>query len=184
MPLSAPNPTRRSEGSRRIARCGGECIHIDTSFAGRAYVPGFFILPNNSPYGTVDALYSRRKVGQQVIRGTEQPELVLRELLRDEKMVLEKKKLGVGECFGQAALMSMHKHAITAVATEESEVIVLSRHALNQLRHEDLALFALLMMNIARELARRLRLTDEMLIRSLHPQEVKPAQEPCPCAGS
>jgi len=81
-------------------------------------------------------------------------------------VTIQKKKLGVGECFGQVALMSMQSHVISAVAAERSEIIVLSRRALHQLRHEDIELFALLMMNIARELARRLVFTDKMLLDS------------------
>ena len=88
--------------------------------------------------------------------------------------VIEKKRLGVGECFGQVALMSIHQHTISAVALEDSEIIVFSKRLLHQLHHEDIELFALLMMNIARELARRLQYTDAMLIKSLHtPEENK-----------
>ena len=76
-------------------------------------------------------------------------------------------ELGVGECFGEASIMSMHKHTADAVAKEESEVMVLSRRALIELRHENIDLFALLMMNIARELARRLHGTDELLLHYL-----------------
>jgi CRP-like cAMP-binding protein len=89
-------------------------------------------------------------------------------LLPDEEEAIHMKQLQVGECFGEASLMSMHQHTASAVALEPSEVIGLSRHALNQLRHEDLELFALLMMNLTRELARRLRDADNTLIRCLH----------------
>jgi CRP-like cAMP-binding protein len=65
----------------------------------------------------------------------------------------------------------MNRHALTAVVFEDSEIIVLSRRALIQLKHEDLELFALLVMNIARELARRLMLTDAMLLHAMHKQE-------------
>jgi len=88
-----------------------------------------------------------------------------------EEVTIQKKKLGVGECFGQVALMSMQPHAVSALAGETSEIIVLSRRALHQLRHEDIELFALLMMNIARELARRLIFTDNMLLDSYHDDE-------------
>lgn len=84
--------------------------------------------------------------------------------ITDNDVIIHKHELRVGECFGEASLMSMHKHTATAVAAERSEIIVLSRHALIQLRHEDIDLFALLMMNLARELARRLYLTDQMLL--------------------
>ena len=60
--------------------------------------------------------------------------------------------------------MGMRKHTATAVAVEDSHVLVLSWQALLRLRKEDTQLFSLLMLNIARELARRLELTDEILL--------------------
>jgi CRP-like cAMP-binding protein len=56
----------------------------------------------------------------------------------------------------------------TAIAVEDSEVMVLSRQALLGLRNEDIELFALLMMNVAREIARRLKLTDDILLHYMH----------------
>ena len=73
------------------------------------------------------------------------------------------KELDPGECFGEASLMSMQRHSASVIALEDSEVIGISRHSLISLQHEDLALFALLMMNIARELARRLKFTDDVI---------------------
>ena len=99
--------------------------------------------------------------------------------ITDQEVVLHKKELGVGECFGEASLMSMHAHTATAVAAEDTEIIVLSRHALNQLRHEDPALFSLLLINIARELARRLKTTDDILLHYLHDNN-KAASKPRP----
>lgn len=86
--------------------------------------------------------------------------------LVENSMIIHKHSIEVGECCGEASLMSMHKHTATAIAAVESEVMVLSRHALIGLKHEDLQLFALLMMNLARELARRLYITDQMLIEA------------------
>ena len=84
--------------------------------------------------------------------------------LTEHEVTLHKHELQVGECFGEASLMSMHKHTSTATAGMESELLVLSRKALIDLKHENVTLFALLMMNLARELARRLYLTDQMLL--------------------
>jgi len=89
-------------------------------------------------------------------------------LITDGELVIQKKELGVGESFGEASLMSMHTHTATAVAAEKSEIIVLSRHAMNLLRHEDPGLFSLLLINIARELARRLKMTDDILLHYMH----------------
>jgi CRP/FNR family cyclic AMP-dependent transcriptional regulator len=86
-------------------------------------------------------------------------------LIVEHGLALQKKTLTAGDCFGEASLMSMQRHAATAIAREDSDVIVLSKRALLRLQKEDAALFSLLMMNIARELARRLRLTDDILLR-------------------
>ncbi len=91
--------------------------------------------------------------------------------ITDGEIVLEKKTLTVGDCFGLASLMAMHRHTATAVALEPSEVIVLSRSGLIRLQKEDCRLFSLLMMNVSRELARRLKLTDELLLKHLRPAE-------------
>ena len=84
--------------------------------------------------------------------------------IAENEVMIHKHALCVGECFGEASFMSMHKHTSTAIAAEESEVLVLCRNALIHLKHEDIELFALLMMNLARELARRLYITDQMLL--------------------
>ena len=89
----------------------------------------------------------------------------------DKEATIRKKKLGVGECFGQVAVMSIHQHTVSAVAAEDTQFIVLSKHALHQLHHEDVELFALLMMNIARELARRLQFMDSLLLEAIHAHE-------------
>ena len=84
--------------------------------------------------------------------------------LAEKDVIIHKHALQVGECFGEASLMSMHKHTSTASAALDSEIMVLSRKALIDLKHDDVELFALLMMNLARELARRLYITDRMLL--------------------
>ena len=89
-------------------------------------------------------------------------------LIAKQEVLLKKKTLATGDCFGEASLMAMHTHTATAIALEDSEVMVLSRQALLQLRKEDNQLFSLLIMNIARELARRLELTDEILLHYIH----------------
>ena len=92
-------------------------------------------------------------------------------IISDGEVTVEKKVLGPGECFGQVSLMSMHHHTATAKAEEDCVVVGLSRHALIEMKKEDIALFALLMMNVARELARRLMLTDNLLLHYVHTHE-------------
>ncbi len=82
-----------------------------------------------------------------------------------QDVTVEKETVMAGGCFGVAPLMAMQTHMVTAIAAEDSEVMVLSRQALLGLRHEDIDLFAALMMNIAKDIARRLKLTDDILLR-------------------
>jgi CRP/FNR family cyclic AMP-dependent transcriptional regulator len=92
-------------------------------------------------------------------------------LITEQGVVLKKKTLTTGDCFGEASLMGMRKHTATAVAVEDSDALVLSWQALLRLRKEDSQLFSFLMMNIARELARRLELTDEILLHYIRTHE-------------
>lgn len=78
--------------------------------------------------------------------------------------VVERETLTTGSCFGVGALMALETQAVSAIAVEESEVLALSRQSLFELRHEDIHLFALLMMNIAREIARKLKSADTMIL--------------------
>jgi hypothetical protein len=48
---------------------------------------------------------------------------------------------------------------------------VFSKKLLNELHHGNSALFALLLLNISRELARRLQFTDDMLLKAVHGQD-------------
>jgi CRP-like cAMP-binding protein len=88
--------------------------------------------------------------------------------ISDRDTIVDKEILSTGGCFGVAALMAMETHMGTAIAREDCEVMVLSRQSILELRHEDIHLFALLVMNIAREIARRLRLTDDILLLYAH----------------
>jgi CRP-like cAMP-binding protein len=115
------------------------------------------------------------KKGEYIFRKGDQPSHIyivkkgrIDLFISDRDTVIEKETLTVGGCFGVASLMAMATHMGTAIAREDSEILVLSRQSLLELRHEDIHLFALLMMNIAREIARRLKLTDDILLNYAH----------------
>ncbi len=112
------------------------------------------------------------KKGEYIFRKGEQPTHVyvvksgrVDLIASHERVSILKESTTTGAAFGIAALMAMQPHMVTAVAVEDTEIMVLSRQALLELSHEDAKLFALLMMNIAREIARRLKATDDMLLR-------------------
>ncbi len=76
------------------------------------------------------------------------------------------KFLGPGDSFGEMALMDMHDRSATVTAVEDCETLELDRHVLMQLYEHDLEQFALIQMNIAREMCRRLRLADDQLFQA------------------
>lgn len=127
-----------------------------------------------------EKIYKRLEIGrfakgEYIIRKGEQPTHIylvksgaVDLVTSDEDVVVHKETIIEGGSFGVAALMAVQTSTISALAVEDSEVIVMSRKSLLDLRHDDLELFALLMMNVARELARKLILTDDMLLRHVH----------------
>jgi CRP-like cAMP-binding protein len=104
--------------------------------------------------------------------------------ISDEQTVVDKKELGVGECFGEVSLIAMHRHTTTALVIEDCELVALSRHALIQVQQQDIALFALLMMNLARELARRIMLADNLCLLYSHRLQATPPSIKEPQRGS
>ena len=77
---------------------------------------------------------------------------------------IELMEFGPGSCIGEASVIGIQMHSASAVVIEDTTVMVLKRQLLMQLFEEDKALFSLLILNIARELARRLHHTDEVLL--------------------
>ncbi|MFH1614244.1 MAG: cyclic nucleotide-binding domain-containing protein [Planctomycetota bacterium] len=69
-----------------------------------------------------------------------------------------------GHCFGEASVIGIQPHEAAAIAMENTELIVLSSKTLLSLYKSDLELFSILILNIAREVCRRLYETDEILL--------------------
>ncbi len=72
-----------------------------------------------------------------------------------------------GDCFGEMALMDLHPRSASVRAVERCRAIEFGTAALHELYHRDAAQFALVQMNIGREVCRRLRATDDLLFRAL-----------------
>ena len=74
-------------------------------------------------------------------------------------------RFGPGDCFGEMALLDLHPRSATVVAVEPCRALSIGPDDLYALYHHDLESFALIQMNLAREMSRRLRVTDELLFR-------------------
>ncbi|MCK6423939.1 MAG: Crp/Fnr family transcriptional regulator [Burkholderiaceae bacterium] len=82
----------------------------------------------------------------------------------DHELLL--RTLGAGECFGEMALLDLSARSASVRAESDCLAIELSPGDLLRLFEHDAEQFALIQMNIARELSRRLRVTDELLFRA------------------
>jgi CRP/FNR family cyclic AMP-dependent transcriptional regulator len=71
-----------------------------------------------------------------------------------------------GDCFGEMALMDLFPRSASVRALENCKAIELTSDDLYRLFERDAEQFALIQMNIGREVCRRLRATDELLFQA------------------
>jgi CRP-like cAMP-binding protein len=82
---------------------------------------------------------------------------------REREFVLN--NLSPGDCFGEMALMDLAPRSASVRAETDCRSIEFSTDDLLRLYERDVEQFALVQMNIGREVCRRLRATDELLFR-------------------
>ena len=73
--------------------------------------------------------------------------------------------LSQGDCFGEMALMDLQPRSASIRAAVDCQAIELLPDALYRLYERDLEQFALIQMNMGREVCRRLRQADEVIFR-------------------
>lgn len=76
------------------------------------------------------------------------------------------RNLGVGDCFGEMALLDLIPRSASVRAETDCRAIELTPDNLYRLFKHDAPQFATIQMNIGRELSRRLRITDDLLFRA------------------
>ncbi|MGE9295642.1 MAG: cyclic nucleotide-binding domain-containing protein [Puniceicoccales bacterium] len=81
---------------------------------------------------------------------------------RGEQMFY-KRDFRAGDSFGEAAMLSLVNNTATFIAAEPCELLVISNKGLRSLHKQKPEVFSLVILNIARDLARKLQYTDEML---------------------
>lgn len=74
--------------------------------------------------------------------------------------------LHAGDCFGEVALMDFCRRSASVMADEDCLAIELTARDLLEVARKDLEQFAMIYMNMGRELCRRLRDADERLFRA------------------
>jgi CRP/FNR family cyclic AMP-dependent transcriptional regulator len=74
-------------------------------------------------------------------------------------------RLHAGDCFGEMALMDFMPRSATVRADEDCQALLLGSEDLYRLCKHDLEQFALIQMNMGREVSRRLRQVDDELFR-------------------
>jgi CRP-like cAMP-binding protein len=74
--------------------------------------------------------------------------------------------LGAGDCFGEMALLDLFPRSASVRALEDCRAMALTSAHLFRLFEHSAEPFALIQMNIAREMSRRLRASDEQLFRA------------------
>jgi CRP/FNR family cyclic AMP-dependent transcriptional regulator len=85
-------------------------------------------------------------------------------------------RLAAGDCFGEMALMDLFPRSASVRAEQDCSAIELAASDLLRLFEHDAEQFALIQMNIGREISRRLRTTDELLFRaSMGETDTQPA---------
>jgi len=75
-------------------------------------------------------------------------------------------EMGPGDCFGEVALLDLGTRSGSVRALEDCAALELSARALHALAAEHMDQFALVYMNLGREVSRRLRRADERLFRA------------------
>ena len=102
------------------------------------------------PGGSAFVLESGRALAVKAFRGSEVPLL----------------EMGPGDCFGEVALLDLGPRSGSVRALEDCAALELTARALHGLSKAHVDQFALIYMNLGRELSRRLRRADERLFRA------------------
>ncbi len=74
-------------------------------------------------------------------------------------------QLQAGDCFGEMSLIDFQSRSASVIADSDCEAIEIPNRVLRALYQHDLEQYAIIMMNLGREVSRRLRRTDDKLFR-------------------
>lgn len=69
-----------------------------------------------------------------------------------------------GSCIGEESVIGIQPHTLSAVAVGDVELAVIPKNSFLNFYHTDKDLFCLLILNVARDISRRLKQTDDLLL--------------------
>jgi CRP-like cAMP-binding protein len=121
---------------------------------------GVYFFRQNDPARSMFVLESGRVA---VLRNWHGRELLIRPLEQ-------------GDCFGEMALMDLLPRSASVRAEADCSALEIVPDTLLALYERDIEQFALIQMNMGREVCRRLRETDELLFRAHMGESAAPAQ--------
>jgi CRP/FNR family transcriptional regulator, cyclic AMP receptor protein len=84
--------------------------------------------------------------------------------------------LSPGHSFGEICVLDLQRRATTVRVLQSSRLLVLSSKDLDALYRHDLKAYTMFILNLSRELCRRLRLTSTMLAELIEQLEARSAQ--------
>ena len=88
-------------------------------------------------------------------------------MLDQDDVSLELVSFQEGDCFGETSVIGIQSHSSSAFAVKPTELIVLEPKVLLSFFETDKDLFGMLILNIARETARRLHQSNEALVQRM-----------------
>lgn len=89
----------------------------------------------------------------------------LKVILNLEEEPLELLEVKPGKIIGETSVIGIQQHSASVVTITDSKLFILSRKTLMLIHEEDPELFSHLILNIARELARRLYASNQVILK-------------------
>lgn len=86
-------------------------------------------------------------------------------MIEEKDVLLDLITFKKGDCFGETSVIGIQSHSSNALAIKPTELIVLEPGKLLNIYETDKEVFGLLILNIARETARRLHQSNEALVQ-------------------
>lgn len=124
-------------------------------------LPEFFKLLNKLTFETDEIIFNQGEQPDYIyVVEKGRVKIIVNEGNTDYELIVFEQ----GQCFGEASVIGIQPHKGTAIATEHTELIVLSRQALMSIYKNDKDMFSILILNIAREACRRIHSTEDILL--------------------